>query len=146
MTYKKEICKGSETFKGCEKDKYIVNRTKKLCSDCNSKRLKKSKSVQKTEKGELQLFIQIWNERTRISEVSGKPLGQFNICYFSHILPKGKYPAFRLRKENIILKTVQEHFDWHSKAESDLIKKEMWIPIFEKRNELLVKYNLEINI
>lgn len=144
MRIQKGLCIGTETFGGCGDERYIVNKTRKLCDKCNSKRLKESSSVQKTERFELQLFIQIWNERPHLSEVSGLPLKQFNICYFSHVLSKGAYPKYRLKKENIILKTMREHNDWHTKAESDLKQIPMWQPIFELRDKLKTQYNQEI--
>jgi len=41
-----------------------------------------------------------------------------------------------------MLKTVQEHRDWHKKAKSVLIKENpMWIPVFEKYDELKAEYH-----
>ena len=62
--------------------------------------------------GELELFKKIWEERPHVSEVSGKPLGNFKPMYFSHVLTKGAYPGFRLNKDNIVLKTEHEHQLW----------------------------------
>lgn len=130
------------------------------CSNCYAKeynerrkqKMKKGTLVYKAkpdssrkETGELKLFLEIWNERPRISEVSGKPLGNvFKVIFFSHICPKGTYPKYRLRKENIVLKTEQEHFDWHNKAKSDLIKEHTgWQRIFDLKEELAQKYRDE---
>lgn len=140
MQYQKGICEGNETNKGCGRYSYITNRTKKLCDDCNKKRLNNAKAkVHKVPKGELQLFIQIWNERPHISEVSGKRLGEFNVCFFSHILTKGAYPGFRLTPENIVLKTCEEHQDWEFRAHT-LRDKPEWNWIFEKKEKLKQEY------
>ncbi len=83
--------------------------------------------------GELKLFKEIWEEREHKSELSGDPLFEMNnpqwICQFLHILPKGTYPHYRLKKENIILGTVDEHKNQYSN------------PMFlKKREELTRKY------
>lgn len=141
MQYQKGKCIGTETFVGCGNDNvYIVNRTRKLCDTCNKKRLKPS-TVQKTATGELQMFKEIWSERPHISEVSGDPLPYFDVRCFSHLLPKGNYERYRLNKENIVLKTPQEHTDWHSIAESELWRKSEWIWVLQKRDELRIQYN-----
>ena len=64
----------------------------------------------KKETGELQMFKEIWEERPHVSELSGKPLlpiGHFQWHWqFLHVLPKGSYPHYKLKKENIVLGTV----------------------------------------
>jgi hypothetical protein len=30
--------------------------------------------------------------------------------FFAHILPKGRYPDYRLRKDNVMLLTSKEHY------------------------------------
>lgn len=140
MHYQKEICEGNETNKGCGGFKYITNRTKKLCDTCNNKRLNSAKvKVQKLPKGELQVFIEIWNERPHISEVSGIALKAFNVCNFSHILTKGAYPGFRLKKENIVLKTFDEHQMWEFQAHK-LKELPEWKWVFELKQKLKEEY------
>lgn len=140
MQYQKGICEGNETNEGCGKYAFIANRTKRLCIDCNEKRLNNAKvKVQKLPKGELQLFIEIWNERPRISEVSGIALRDFNPCNFSHILTKGAYPRYRLNKENIVLKTFYEHQEWEFRAHT-LKDKPEWKWVFEKKEKLKQEY------
>lgn len=60
-----------------------------------------------------EMFLEIWQERPRVSEVSGKPLlpiGDFKwhwqIC---HVLGKGPFPRFKFYKENIMLMLPEEH-------------------------------------
>lgn len=71
-------------------------------------RLKKFKPT-----GEKKIFLEIWAQREHVSEISGKTLlppehPQFH-WQFLHILSKGTYPSYRLRKENIVMGTVDEH-------------------------------------
>jgi len=138
MQYTKGLCKGTESFKGCEKERIIVNRTRKLCQYCNAKRLAKGKP-EKQPTGELALFQEIWNEREHKSQIDGTPLKDFKVVYFSHILSKGAYGGFRLLKQNIVLKTLQQHHDWEFNTHKlkDLPE---WQWVFELRDSLKQKY------
>ncbi len=140
MQLKTGICEGTETFKGCKKKALIANRTKKLCISCNKKRLVSSKGkVQKLPTGELQIFKEIWNERPHFSQISGKPLGEFRVHFFSHILTKAAYPAFRLNKQNIVLKTLEEHHQWETQAHK-LVGASEWAWVFKLKESLKQKY------
>lgn len=93
--------------------------------------------------GELQMFLEIWNERPKVSEVSGKqllPLGhKLWINQFSHILPKGTYGKFRLRKDNIKMVLPDEHDMWeHHKSE--IRDADIWRWVFIKADELKEEY------
>jgi len=61
----------------------------------------------------LKLFLQIWNEREHVSQLSGKPLFYPNHLkwhwQFAHILGKNVAPKWKMNKENIILVTPKEH-------------------------------------
>lgn len=61
---------------------------------------------------DLAFFREIWAEREHKCEVTGEELNEFNVAYFSHVLTKGAYPAFRHKKENIVLMTPDIHFEW----------------------------------
>ena len=79
------------------------------------------------------MFVEIWEEREHVSQVSGKPLLYPNHSQwhwqFAHILGKQAYPKYRHRKENIMLMLPEEH----EKQES--------FPIFmEKKQGLIEKY------
>lgn len=94
--------------------------------------------------GELALFLEIWNERPHVSEVSGLPLpckeNMLWIHIFSHLLPKSIYGRFRLRKDNIVLMLPSEHSMWGSYPH--LLKdKPEWNWVFEKRDELRIEYH-----
>jgi len=75
------------------------------------KKKKKPLSRVKKKTGELAMFMQIWEGRPHVSEVSGTPIHQFDIRCFAHILSKGAYPSFRLKKENVLLVTPEEHHE-----------------------------------
>lgn len=60
-----------------------------------------------------EMFQWIWDNRERVSEISGLPLlpqGHPKWSWqFAHVLGKGAYPGFKLRQENIMLMLPQEH-------------------------------------
>jgi len=83
-----------------------------------------------------ELFYKIWKTRVHKSEVSKEYLGKEPLsAYFHHILPKSKYPEFRLVEENIILLTLDEH----ANVESDMYKYE---EVNKRREQLITKYNV----
>jgi len=69
-------------------------------------------------------WLEIWNEREHISEVSGHALDYdfgINMFFvFSHVLTKAAYPEYRYLKENIMLMTLGEHQLWDFKPKSEL--------------------------
>jgi hypothetical protein len=68
---------------------------------------------------DIAFFKEIWSERPHICEVSDVKLGEFNVGYFSHVLTKGAYPAFRHKKENIVLMDLPIHGLWEFSDRSD---------------------------
>lgn len=95
------------------------------------------KSTKKEEKQRLhRLFMDIWNKRPRISEVSKQSLGTEPLTiFFHHILPKNKYPQAMYDPENIILLTFREH----DNVEINMYRYE---EINKRREQLKIKYNL----
>lgn len=86
------------------------------------KRDKGRKSIKKIYKttGERNLFMEIWNERLHVSEVSGTPLGEDpKAGFFAHCLSKGAFPGFRLRKDGIFLLTLNEHAEYDGAMRND---------------------------
>jgi hypothetical protein len=69
---------------------------------------------------ELLMFKKIWETRPHFCEVTGKPLGAFDIRMFSHVLTKGAYPRFRLYEKNIVLCLPEAHFEWEFKTRKTL--------------------------
>jgi hypothetical protein len=86
--------------------------------------------------GEKDLFLEIWNERPHVSEVSGKPIKEFDIRCFSHTLTKGAYPSMRLSKKNIVLMTPEEHHEWEFTDRKD----PKWDKIKKLEQELKQEY------
>lgn len=73
--------------------------------------------------------------------VCGEPLKEFSVSYFSHILPKGAFPKFRLYAKNIVLKCNEDHHKYGTMAKSDLLlESDKWIPIFDLHEELIKEY------
>lgn len=101
---------------------------------------KKGLSYKKKPTGELPMFEKIWAERGPYSEINGEPLGAFNICYFIHILAKGKnkYPEFKLLEENIVLGSLKQHHDYDN-ARYRCVDPG-WQKVFEKEAELKELY------
>jgi hypothetical protein len=99
-----------------------------------TKKKKKPKGEQK------QMFLEIWEEREHVSELSGKYLGEeSNSWFFAHILSKGAYPHLKLVKENIMLLTKDEH--WQVDQNTHLAKEnKLFQPFFDKAEELKIKY------
>lgn len=110
--------------KKCGKYRFIVNRTKCLCDDCNYRRLhqgmsraevraeksKAKKPKMRRATGELALFKEIWAERPHICTHCGKRLLEpLKPIYFSHIKSKGAHPELRLEKSNIELTCEECH-------------------------------------
>lgn len=89
--------------------------------------------------GMLDYFNEIWNERPHLSEVSQEPIHAFDICCFSHILPRSTYPLFAAYKKNLLIKTPDEHDKWQ--FHQDEIKDDpLWKPVFDLKKELTREY------
>jgi len=127
--------------------KWLRSLERKASTIINPISNKPSKSIKRTSikskfpkpTGELQLFKEIWEERKHVSEISGQPLGEFNVHMFSHILTKGAYKKFRLRKDNIKLVTPEEHDLWE--FHRDKIKENpAWGWVYTRYEELRYEY------
>ena len=80
--------------------------------------------------GELKLFNEIWDERSHVSEFTGKPLlpkGHYQWHFqFAHVLNKGRFPSMRLRKDNIFLclpdeQMIQDRFEVFTERKEKLL-------------------------
>lgn len=132
----------------------LIKRKKKICSGCGAETFIWShgrcklcsirsagsgtrKPIVVKPTGENAIFKEIWDERPRVSYVSGTSLDRYEgsalfVNLFSHLLPKGKYPEARLDKNNIILLTPQEHLDWHSYTREKLLSlNSKWQEVFD---------------
>lgn len=110
--------------KKCGKVRFIVNKTKFLCDECNYCRLHSGKTRKEVaiskinfknkryrkNTGELALFKEIWNERQHVCARCGQILPEpMRVHYFSHIKSKGAFPELRLCKTNIELLCINCH-------------------------------------
>jgi hypothetical protein len=71
--------------------------------------------------GEAALFKEIWEEREHKCEVCGTELSEAGPSNFSHLLPKGTYPDYRLDKRNIVIKCLTCHDIWHREGPKNLL-------------------------
>lgn len=129
-------CKGCKQKKECNKG---------YCRDClqsNGDKPKKSSFTHKFKKsGQLEMFIEIWNERKHVSWVSGDPIHEFNVKCFAHVLPKGTYTKWKLNKDNIVLMTEDEHDAQHFQPKEELMKDPRWVRFFTHQDKLRSEYN-----
>ena len=91
---------------------------------------------------QMDVFRQIWAERPHVSEVSGEPLGDvLQPIFFSHLLPKGAYRKYKLDPRNIVLKTPDEHREWHEQGPRNLIFVRGWAEICDRYFDLMREAN-----
>jgi hypothetical protein len=82
-------------------------------------------------KGELEMFHEIWNERNHTCEFTGENLEliyatEWWVSCFAHILPKGRFPLFKLNKENIRLVYPEFHTIVDQGTKADRLKHPTW--------------------
>jgi len=98
-----------------------------------------SAKSKKLKQQEHQMMKELWEEKPRICEVTGKPLPpSFSIWYFHHILSKGSTPEGRLDKRNILICRPEIHQEIHGFKARD-VKKFNWV--FEYAEVLKIEYN-----
>ena len=146
---------------GCGKDGLICVR-KGYIQQCNQRIKNENKKQQvrikpiiveekkfKEPTGELKLFKIIWQTRPHRCEVCDKEINEFSHNIFSHILPKGLYPEYRLDENNIwiMCHDFNEergwggcHFDWGNFTD-EMKSDPKWIPVFELAEALRQETN-----
>jgi hypothetical protein len=144
MNYIKGTCDGREgRYPSCgATNTYITCKSRGQCMVCAAKYNKKTKTKIKTKKktGELDVFIEIWNERPHFSQVSGKPITVFSVWCFAHILSKGAYPSYRLDKRNIYLVLPEEHVLYDNGDRGALEDDPAWKELFEIKQMLIEEH------
>ena len=90
--------------------------------------------------GELPMFQAIWQVRPHKCWVCGKMIQLFSPMNFHHVLTKAAYPAYRLFDKNIVILCNGCHAHAHEKAQSDLIKNQLWAKYFDLRDSLKIAY------
>jgi hypothetical protein len=123
----------------CHGKKRLIVVKSGLCAEGNRKKkgIKKTKVKAKKKTGELDLFYCLWEKREKQCECCDIHLAYFNVIYFSHILPKGAYPTFRLREDNISIMCEKCHYDWDFGNRNQ----DKFLLINEKHQKLRYEYN-----
>ena len=88
--------------------------------------------------GEYSLFMKIYVERKGICEITGLEI-PFDVNSFMHILSKGAYPKFRLKKDNIMLVNKKIHSLYDNEGSERLLKKFPQAIVIYQKKELLKK-------
>ncbi len=153
---------------GCNRTNVPIVVRDGYCDKCNHNRKQATKkasgrSVAKktfapTASGEGAMMREIGlsllnDEYTRCS-VCQSPIAALTYSNFAHILPKGKYPDFRLNPDNITIlchnlvnnneSTGNCHYKWDFRPRSEIQDDPMWAKMFEKEALLKEQYkNLE---
>jgi hypothetical protein len=88
------------------------------------------------------MFERIWATREHKSFLSGKPLHEFSVSFFAHIVSKKKRPDLAYREDNIALLTLEEHHLYDhgtiEKREAYAQKNRVsWDTLFNLRDKLL---------
>jgi len=103
---------------------------------------KEKKALKKGRKttGEIVLFRQIYTERRGKCEITGAKL-EFHPIHFLHILAKGPYPKFRLRKDNIIMAITEIHHLYDGGSREYLLSMYPKAAIiYDKKDRLKMEY------
>lgn len=117
--------KKTKTCKCCEKQGVIYKHG--LIRECYDRRKQE----------EIDVYTQIWNTRKRKDFETGKSIyGHMKLSYFHHVLPKSKYPEYRLCLWNIILVSDLTH----AQAELNLKK----TPKIEAYTKYLEEHHKEL--
>jgi hypothetical protein len=105
--------------------------------------------------GQKEMFLEIWDERKHVCQVCFSKLGnEPNAWFFAHVISKGNYPAFKLRKKNIALICQECHYTLdHQTHVAKRIANFKWLINLGERlkrqyywyqnNKLIVDYRLE---
>jgi hypothetical protein len=86
--------------------------------------------------GEKEVFRLIWDSRKHACEVCGIGIHEARSGNFAHVLPKGAYPEFRLREDNIFLLCVSCHDRQHYYGNS-LRTSYKWKLFWKRHDELM---------
>lgn len=143
----------------CHKDEQLIVIAKGVCQICNhkNKEAKKKAAGKKTggykyireATGEGEMFREIalnqLSEEATTCFVCGIPIAVVTHNHMAHILPKGKYPKFRLNPDNIriLCFNIQGngcHSRLDARPRSEIIDKPEWQELFELETQLKEEY------
>ena len=88
------------------------------------------------------MMEELWMERPHICEITGRPIRNYSIWNFHHILSKQSYPEGRLDKANILICLPEIHQEIHD-FKSREKKKFEWV--YKYAEVLKIKYNHQKN-
>lgn len=133
------------TCPGCgEGNVWITTKCRGLCTVCESKRKPRTRIKKLSEKrkerikgggSEFKMFCEIWDERPHVCQVTDEPIKEFSVWNFMHVLAKGPYGRYRLKKENVLLVLPWVHDKYDNGDRSD--------PMFKEVNRLHDKLESE---
>lgn len=128
------------------------------CTDCRPQPIKgnrttvkdvittlKRQAIQRKRKvtGELEMFKEIASERPYVCFVTGTPILKLSVWNCAHVLSKGSFPAFRLKKENIVLVQQWVHDIYDRGDRTKLEKYEGYHNLIALAEELKTQYYKE---
>ena len=91
---------------------------------------RKMRPRSKNNQGWWDVALNVWDEREHVCEVCGRELGDYpNPSFFSHLLPRGSYPKFKRRMDNIRLKDPLCHEKWHKMGPERLRVLPEWMAV-----------------
>jgi hypothetical protein len=87
--------------------------------------------------GEKEVFRRIWDAADGNAKclTCGVHIHEGKAINFSHLLPKGKYPEYRLDERNIVLQCGDCHSRWHNYG-SEMRESKKWRGFFKRYDNL----------
>jgi len=152
------------TCSQCQKDEQLIVIKSGVCQICNhkNKEAKKKASGKKSSvykyvkeangEGEMfrELALNMLDEEATRCWICGLPIPALTYSNMSHVLPKGKYPLFRLRPDNIKIlchRLVADengkngcHNQLDGRPRSEIINDPNWQKFFELEEQLKEEY------
>lgn len=95
--------------------------------------------------GQAAVFREIWKVRPHRCEVCGIGIAEPTASNFSHILPKGTYPDYKLDPRNIVVKCKPCHDLWHQHGASGLRYSFHWVPVVRMYDQLRTELTAKIS-
>ena len=82
--------------------------------------------------------MDIWHTRKHVCYETGEYLGREPLTiYFSHVLPKEKYPQYKLCSWNIVLSSATNHDQWGKDMEKCPKTYKLYLELLEKHHNFV---------
>lgn len=118
----------------CEKERLIVNKSKKLCLFCNQKasversRIRRKERIaqgKELDKSKLARFYKKFYEQhpTKTCFETDEPITSYKSWNCHHLLEKKNYPQYAFLIDICVLLTLEMHALWHSLDEQNRAEK-----------------------